>query len=145
VRDLVETVIGQVLAADARAKHAPPKHAPRPMRPSPAQPDRHEGPPGRDARLWKACTQFEAIFLQQMLSEMRKSVPKSGLLPTGFAEDVHAAMFDQAVAEAGARRGMLGIAENLYRQLSARSGTHEMPEDADKKTGSVNPEADHAH
>ena len=73
----------------------------------------------RDEALWKVSLQFESIFVQQMMSEMRKTVAKSDFLPSGFAEDVHASMMDQAIAEASSRHSQFGIAESVYRQLEA--------------------------
>ena len=34
-----------------------------------------------DKSLLKACQDFEAIFVQQLLKEMRKTVPKDGFIP----------------------------------------------------------------
>jgi len=73
----------------------------------------------KDAELWKVSRQFEAIFVQQMMSEMRKTVSKSDFMPSGYAEDVHASMMDQAIAQASAKRSNFGIADNIYRQLEA--------------------------
>lgn len=84
-----------------------------------AQAQSASAPDGRrDTKLWRACCQFEAIFVQQVLETMRASIPTSGLLPQGFSEDMHASMFDQAVGEAIGRKGHLGIASSMYRQMS---------------------------
>jgi len=71
----------------------------------------------RNPRLWKASVQFEAIFLEQLLASMKKTIPDSGLLKKGFAEDTQSGMFNQAVAESIAQRSRTGIAITLYRQL----------------------------
>jgi len=71
----------------------------------------------RDPALWKVSTQFEAIFVQQMMSEMRKTVHKSDFIPTGFAEDVHASMMDEAIAQASVKHHSFGLADSIYRQL----------------------------
>lgn len=71
----------------------------------------------KDPSLWKVSRQFEAIFLQQMMAEMRKSVHKSDFIPSGFAEDVHASMMDEAVAGASVKQHSFGIADAIYRQL----------------------------
>ncbi len=73
----------------------------------------------RDPALWKVSTQFEAIFVQQMMTEMRKTVHKSDFIPSGFAEDVHGSMMDAAIAQASVKHQRFGIAENIYRQLEA--------------------------
>jgi len=73
----------------------------------------------RDEALWKVSRQLEAVFVQQMMSEMRKTVNKSGFMPSGYAEDVHASMMDDAIAQASVKRSNFGIADNIYRQLEA--------------------------
>lgn len=85
----------------------------------------------RDKKLWKASVQFEAMFMQQMFSSMHKSVPKSGLLPSGFAEDVHNSMMDQAVAESASRNGSMGIAPSIYRQMQQANQAQVQPVAAD--------------
>jgi len=82
----------------------------------------------KDEALWKVSRQLEAVFVQQMMTEMRKSVGKSDFMPSGYAEDVHASMMDDAIAQASAKRGDFGIAESIYRQLNTaqqvRSAEH---------------------
>jgi len=71
----------------------------------------------RDEALWKVSRQLEAVFVQQMMAEMRKSVGKSDFMPSGYAEDMHASMMDDAIAQASTKRSNFGIAESIYRQL----------------------------
>ncbi len=71
----------------------------------------------KDAALWKVSRQLEAVFVQQMMAEMRKSVGKSDFMPSGYAEDMHASMMDEAIAQASTKRSNFGIAESIYRQL----------------------------
>jgi len=73
----------------------------------------------KDEALWEVSRQFEAIFVQQMMTEMRKTVSKSEFMPSGYAEDVHASMMDEAIAQANSKRSSFGIADNIYRQLEA--------------------------
>lgn len=84
----------------------------------------------RNEELWKASQQFEAIFIQQMMGEMRKTVVKSDFIPQGYAEDVHASMMDEAIASASAKRGNFGIAQAIYRQLEAAENRGEKPASA---------------
>lgn len=85
----------------------------------------------RNEKLWKACVQFEALFAQQMLSAMHKTVPDSGFLPNGFAQGVHNDMFNQAVAENIAKSGHTGIATALYRQIAQLAPVQETADHAD--------------
>jgi flagellar protein FlgJ len=69
-------------------------------------------------RLKKACQDFEAIFLRQLLQKMRDTVPKDGLLGNSQAEDIFRSMLDGAVADEAAKSGSLGLGATLYNQLS---------------------------
>jgi len=72
----------------------------------------------KEAELKKACKNFEAIILQQMLTAMRKSVPKDGFLDKGYAEDMYQSMYDEGLAKEMASGKGIGLADVLYRQLS---------------------------
>lgn len=74
-----------------------------------------------DAELRKACEELESVFLQELLKEMRKTVPKDDLFGGGRGEDVFQSMFDQEIAKKMAERGGIGLAEVLYRQLSQQA------------------------
>jgi len=86
----------------------------------------------RDPELWRASKQFEAIFLQQMMSEMRSTVSKSDFIPHGYAEDVQASMMDAAMAQASINRASMGIANTVYRQLEAGNRAQAIPNPTDK-------------
>ncbi|MFH1671940.1 MAG: rod-binding protein [Pseudomonadota bacterium] len=68
-------------------------------------------------RLKKACKDFEAIFIANMLKEMRKSIPKSGFLESSSGSDIYRSMMDQKVAEKIANDRGLGMGEMLFKQL----------------------------
>ena len=133
MRDLVETVIDGILQREQMQQHAKRRQQhraaikSRPASAAPRNPMHLHAAPGRtiaadkskDPALWKVSRQFEAIFVQQMMSEMRKTVQKSDFIPNGFAEDVHGSMMDDAIARASVRHHSFGIAENIYRQLEA--------------------------
>ncbi|MFQ5355962.1 MAG: rod-binding protein [Mariprofundaceae bacterium] len=95
----------------------------------------------KDARLWKISLQFEAMLIQQMMSAMRKTVPKSELSPSNFANDTYSSLFDQAISDSASKRGSLGIANSVYRQLSNQA----QPFSTDKNvmTGHQSKESSH--
>jgi Rod binding domain-containing protein len=70
--------------------------------------------------LYKACQDFESIFIKQMLNVMRKTVEKSGLLDGGMAEDVFEDMLYDEYAKLMAQNANFGLTEILYKQLSAK-------------------------
>lgn len=68
-------------------------------------------------KMRETAQQFEAIFIQQMYKEMRKTVPEGGLLPKSGAEESFEQMMDQEAALATARQGGIGLAEMMMQQL----------------------------
>ncbi len=68
--------------------------------------------------MHKACQGFEAIMLKQLLTAMRKSVPKDGLFKTGYAEDMYNSMHDDQLARNLSSGEGMGIANMLYKQIS---------------------------
>jgi len=83
----------------------------------------------KDTKLKKACNDFEAIFLKQLLTTMRKSIPKGGLFENGFENEMFQSMYDDELAKAIAHGKGMGIADVLYNQVSGRisHSTHQDP------------------
>ncbi len=71
----------------------------------------------KDAKLKKACKDFEAIFTYEMLKSMRKSIEKCDLFHGGQAEEIYESMLDQELSENMAGKGSNSISEILYNQL----------------------------
>jgi len=67
----------------------------------------------------EACAEFESLFISFMLKTMRDTIPKSGLLNGGMAEDVYTSMLDQELAKKMAERGGIGLSSLLVRQLDS--------------------------
>jgi len=93
----------------------------------------------KDEALWKTSLQLEAVFVQQMMSEMRKTVNKSDFMKSGFAQDMHASMMDEAIAQSSTRQSTFGIATSIYKQLEMAqsnmkpaASTQEISRTADK-------------
>ncbi len=71
------------------------------------------------AALAETAEKFEGIFLQMMLKSMRKTTSGEGIFDSEqsrFYQD----MFDDQIAQDLAKRGQVGIAEMLVRQLSPK-------------------------
>lgn len=136
MRDIVETVISGIMQKE-RMQQNQQVAAGRPSLPRlPLHSVGHQVPVNdskpKDPALWKASVQFEAIFMQQMMSEMRSTVTKSDFMPHGFAEDVHASMMDEAIAQAATKHNSIGIANAVYRQLESASHPQAIGQVADK-------------
>ena len=67
-------------------------------------------------KLKKACADFEAIFIQQLLKSMRQTVPQGGLLGEGPGMEIYQLFFDQELSKSLASRGRLGLGGMIYRQ-----------------------------
>ena len=72
----------------------------------------------RDEALFKACQDFEAIFVKQMLKSMKNTINKNELLDGGFAEEIYDDMLYDEYAKKMVTTARFGIADTLYNQLS---------------------------
>jgi len=77
-----------------------------------------------EKKLREACEGFEAVFITQLLKEMRKTVPKDGLLHSN-TEDQYLSMFDEELSKTLAKQGGMGLADFMQAQLAARAGKPE--------------------
>jgi flagellar protein FlgJ len=71
-----------------------------------------------DPKLKAACDDMEALFIHHMLSEMRKTVPKSGLIDGGRSEEIYTSLMDAELAKKMADSGGLGLATMLLEQMN---------------------------
>ena len=83
---------------------------------------------GDSQSLKKAAQQFEALLLQQMIKSMRDAVPRAnGQASSAMSQ--YESLHDQQLAQELARKGTLGLAETIERQLS---GTPALPVSPDR-------------
>jgi flagellar protein FlgJ len=68
-------------------------------------------------RLAEACQEFEALFWQQILRQMRRSIPKGGLLDGGTAEEIFRDFLDEEYSRTMANMGPGSLARMLYEEL----------------------------
>ena len=73
----------------------------------------------KNSKLYEVSQEFEAIFIKQMLNVMRETVNKSGLIDGGMAEEVFEDMLYDEYALKMAKSAQFGLADSMYRQLSA--------------------------
>ncbi len=71
-----------------------------------------------DARLREACTEFQALFIKQMLDSMRSTIDKQGLLNGGQAEEIFEDMLYDEYAKKISKTAGLGLDDMIYRELS---------------------------
>jgi flagellar protein FlgJ len=87
-----------------------------------AQSQRRAGAPVSEDGLKAVCEDMEALFIHHMLSEMRKTVAKSGLIDGGRSEEIYTSLMDAELAKEMSRSGGLGLSSILQEQLGAFSG-----------------------
>ena len=69
-----------------------------------------------DKAVRRTAEQFEAYFIQQMMKTMRESVEKSDLVDSGNM-DMYQDLMDKEVAMQMVRRGGMGLADMLEKQI----------------------------
>jgi len=77
---------------------------------------------GEQEALKKATEDFEAIFLTMMFKNMRNTVPDGGLVEKSFGRGIYEEMQDEKMAEDISQNGGVGLAKELYQQLSQQHG-----------------------
>ncbi len=70
----------------------------------------------QEKKLREATEGFEAMFIQKLWQQMRKSVPKEGYLHSQ-EEDAYLSMFDEELSKKMASAGGIGLGDMLYREL----------------------------
>lgn len=78
-----------------------------------------------DEELQKACRDFESIFVNYMMQQMRQTVNKSGLLGASRAEEIYTSMLDSEVSKQVSQEGGIGLAAMIYNQMSTISNGQE--------------------
>ena len=73
-------------------------------------------------KVKKLATEFEAMFMEQMLKGMRSGVQKSGLIDGGNAEEIYTSMLDGEYAKSMASQRSTGLASMVERQLLENMG-----------------------
>lgn len=70
----------------------------------------------RDRKLWKACQNFESLFMGYLVKSMERTLPQGSLSGSGLPD----IMFNQVMGSALSEGGGMGLAELLYRDLQSK-------------------------
>jgi murein DD-endopeptidase MepM/ murein hydrolase activator NlpD len=69
-------------------------------------------------KLKKACAEFESLFINLVMKQMRKTVAKSGLIDGGKGEQVFTEMMDEEISKQIALRQGIGLKDAMIEQLT---------------------------
>lgn len=71
------------------------------------------------AKLKKQAVEYESLFMKEVVSAMRKSVPKDdGSGDAGNSMEIYNSMMDDQLAGNMAQKGTSGISQELYNKLA---------------------------
>ena len=70
------------------------------------------------SQIKNVSREFESIFLNYMLQQMRKTVPEDSLMGNSPAKDIFMGMQDEQMSKELSKAGGIGLAAMLYSQLA---------------------------
>lgn len=70
------------------------------------------------AKLERACSEFESIFITYMLKSMRTALSEDGLFGNNNESKIIQSMFDENLALGMAKGGGIGLGKMLFESLS---------------------------
>ncbi len=85
-------------------------------------------------QLKEACSELESVFIAYLLKEMRATIPKTGLISGGRAEEIYTSMLDSQISKEMASQRGIGFSSLILDRLENRPG--EMKEKIIKKNES---------
>jgi len=75
----------------------------------------------KNSELYKACQDFEALFIKQMLDVMRKTVHKGDdSLNAGMGQDIFEGMLYDEYARKMSETAQFGLSDMIYKQISSK-------------------------
>ncbi len=78
--------------------------------------------PEERGKLRAVAQQFEAVFLNQMVGAMRKTVQPNAMMPESQGEKIYKSMLDSEHAEAMAQSNQFGLSDMIYEHLLRTAG-----------------------
>ena len=77
----------------------------------------------KNDKLYQLCLELETFLVKNLISTMRNTVQKSGLIDQGFAGKMYEDMLYDEYAKDFTKNANFGLAEQAYLQLKGKSGS----------------------
>jgi len=74
------------------------------------------------SQLKEACAELESLFISYLLKEMRATIPKTGLISGGRAEEIYTSMLDTEISKEMASQRGIGLSSLFLDRLENRPG-----------------------
>jgi len=88
---------------------------------APAQARPGQEPINKEDKLYQLCLELETFLVKNLLTSMRNTVQKSGLVDEGFAGKMYEDMLYDEYAKDFTKNANFGLAEQAYKQLKSIS------------------------
>lgn len=72
---------------------------------------------GNNEELKEACNEFEAVFINTLLKNMRRTIPENDFIKKSHARKVFEGMMDEKIADEMASGQGIGLSKMLYNEL----------------------------
>jgi len=69
-------------------------------------------------KLMEVCREFESIFINMILQQSRSGINAEGLTEKSYGREIFEGMQDEQMAESMSKGQGVGLAQQLYKQLS---------------------------
>ncbi len=76
---------------------------------------------GNSLQLKETCAEFESLFISFLLKEMRATIPKTGLMSGGRAEEIYTSMLDSEIAKEIASQRGIGLSALMLDRLESQT------------------------
>lgn len=73
-----------------------------------------------DMRLKRVCSEFESLFIEQVLKTMRRTVHQGGLIGESNEGKILTSMYDEKLAICIAQSGGIGLGQMLFESIKAK-------------------------
>ncbi|QZY55538.1 rod-binding protein [Crassaminicella profunda] len=71
-----------------------------------------------EKKLMDACRQFESVFINMMMKNMRSTIHEDGIIEKSYGREIFEGMLDEKLAEEASKGNGMGLAKQMYDQLS---------------------------